>query len=214
MFLSKLVLDPTHSQVRRDLANPYEMHRTLSRIYAETPESKPARFLWRLEFRGDRVAEEGATVLLQSATAGCWTSLHGMPGYIRSLAADKPVPLDQLLDVGRHHVFRLACNPTVTRAGKRYGLAHEEGQLAWLARQGAQHGFAPMNVRIVRTERVSFRHGRADQRITLQVAQFDGLLRVVDPERMRLALVQGIGHSKAMGLGMLSVAPVMVRPLG
>ena len=96
MFLSKLVLDPTHSQVRRDLANPYEMHRTLSRIYAETPESKPARFLWRLEFRGDRVAEEGATVLLQSATAGCWTSLNGMPGYICQCRFKTDTPFRQL----------------------------------------------------------------------------------------------------------------------
>lgn len=207
MFLSKLVLDPNHAQARRDLANPYEMHRTLSRVYADSPDSKPARFLWRLEHGGDRVAEEGATVLLQSATVGYWHNLQGIPGYARNLAPDKPVPLDQLLEEGRHHVFRLACNATVTRAGKRYGLVREEEQLTWLARQGEQHGFAPEKVRIARSERASFRQGRAGQRITVQVVQFDGLLRVVDPARMRLALVKGIGHAKALGLGMLSVAP-------
>jgi CRISPR system Cascade subunit CasE len=208
MFLSKLVLDPNHAQARRDLANPYEMHRTLSRFYADSPDSKPARFLWRLEHSGDRVADEGASVLLQSATAGHWQNLQGMPGYTRSLAPDKPFPLDQLLGGGRHLVFRLACNPTVTRAGKRYGLVREEDQLAWLARQGAQHGFAPLKVRIARSERASFRQGRVGHRITVQVVQFDGLLRVGDPEQMQSALVQGIGHAKALGLGMLSIAPI------
>lgn len=208
MFLSKLVLDPNHAQARRDLANPYEMHRTLSRVYADSPDRKPARFLWRLEHRGDHVAEEGATVILQSAATGYWHNLQGIPGYTRNLATDKPVPLDKLLDVGCNRVFRLACNPTVTRAGKRYGLVREEDQLAWLAKQGAQHGFAPERVRIAHSERASFHQGRAGRRITLQVVQFDGLLRVVDSERMGLALVQGIGHAKALGLGMLSVAPI------
>lgn len=208
MFLSKLVLDPNHAQARRDLANPYEMHRTLSRVYADSPDSKPARFLWRLEHSGDGVADESTTVLLQSATPGHWQNLQSMPGYTRTLAPDKPVPLDQLLEVGRNRVFRLSCNPTVTRAGKRYGLVREEDQLAWLARQGAQHGFAPLKVRISRSERANFRQERVAQRITVQVVQFDGLLRVVDPEQMQLALVQGIGHAKALGLGMLSIAPI------
>ncbi|TVT59214.1 MAG: type I-E CRISPR-associated protein Cas6/Cse3/CasE [Azoarcus sp. PHD] len=208
MYLSKLVLDPNHAQARRDLANPYEMHRTLSRVYADSPDSKAARFLWRLEHSGDRAADEGATVLLQSASAGHWQNLQGMPGYTRNLAPDKPVQLDQLLEVGRNCMFRLACNPTVTRAKKRYGLERDEDQLEWLTRQGAQHGFTPTRIRIARSERISFRQGRAGHRITVQVVQFDGLLKVVDPERIGLALVQGIGHAKALGLGMLSIAPI------
>lgn len=208
MFLSKLVLDPNHPQARRDLANRYETHRTLSRVYADSPDSKPERFLWRLENSGARAAEEGATILVQSATVGHWQRLQDLQGYCRILHPDKPVSLERLLEVGRIHLFRLACNPTVTRTGKRYGLVHDEEQLAWLARQGVQHGFSLENVRITRSERVSFRQGQIGRRITLQVAQFDGVLRIVDPERMRFALVNGIGHAKALGLGMLSLAPV------
>lgn len=207
MFLSKLVLDPAHPQARRDLANAYEMHRTLSRVYAQSPDSPPARFLWRLEHNGARLPQEGATVLLQSATPGRWQCLQALPGYVRALNPDKEVHVEQLLQASRSHVFRLCCNPTVTRDGKRYGLLREEEQLAWLARQGRQHGFSPLNVRVCRSERVSHRQGRGSQRITLQVVQFDGLLRVEDLERLGLALVNGIGHGKALGLGMLSLAP-------
>ncbi|MFN3988449.1 MAG: type I-E CRISPR-associated protein Cas6/Cse3/CasE [Rhodocyclaceae bacterium] len=94
------------------------------------------------------------------------------------------------------------------RAGKRYGLVKDEEQLAWLARQGAQHGFALENVRISRSERISLRQGRTGQRITLQAVQFDGALRVVAPEQTQSALLNGIGHAKALGMGMLSLAPI------
>lgn len=209
MFLSKLVLDPTHPQARRDLANPYEMHRTLSRVYADSPDSPPARFLWRLEHNADHPPEEAAIVLLQSATPGRWKCLQERLGYVRALHPDKVVPVNQLLQASRSHVFRLCCNPTVTRNGKRFGLLSEEGQLAWLVRQGNQHGFAPLHARISRNERVSHRQGRGGGRITLQVVQFDGLLRAEKPAKLEQALVSGIGHAKALGLGMLSLAPVL-----
>jgi len=207
MFLSKLVLDPAHPQARRDLGNAYEMHRTLSRVYADSPESPPGRFLWRLEHNGDRLADDCATVLVQSATSGRWQCLQELPGYVRALYPDKAVAVGQLLQPGRSYVFRLSCNPTVTRDGKRYGLLREDEQLAWLARQGRQHGFSPLHARIGRSERVSHRQGRGGQRITLQVVQFDGLLRAEAPVQLGQALVSGIGHAKALGLGMLSIAP-------
>ena len=99
MFLSKLVLDPTHTQARRDLANAYEMHRTLSRVYADSPENAPARFLWRLEEGSDRRPGEGAIVLLQSATPGRWESLAELPGYAHAVFPDKAVKLAELMEI-------------------------------------------------------------------------------------------------------------------
>lgn len=206
MFLSKLVLDPTHPQARRDLANAYEMHRTLSRVYAADPDSKPERFLWRLEQSSQRSVGEGATVLVQAATVGRWQCIQEMPGYVWTIHQDKPVSLELVLEVERPHIFRLACNPTVTRAGRRYGLSEADEQMAWLARQGVQHGFALESARISRSERISLRQGEGGHRITLQVVQFDGVLRCVDRERMQYALLNGVGHAKALGLGMLSIA--------
>lgn len=208
MFLTKLVLNPTHPQARCDLANAYELHRSLSRVYATRPDSPPPRFLWRLEHTSRYLSPEtGATVLLQCATPGNWHRLQEIPGYVRALHPDKQVPVEQLLHPGRSLVFRLRCNPTVTRGGKRYGLKREDEQLAWLTRQGQRLGFLPLNCRISRNEQVSYRAGRGDRRITLQIVQFDGLLRVEEPQTLGQALVDGIGHGKALGLGMLSLAP-------
>ena len=37
---------------------------------------------------------------------------------------------------------------------------------------------------------------------------YDGILTVTDPDRFRDAQQTGVGHGKAMGLGLLSVAPI------
>lgn len=37
------------------------------------------------------------------------------------------------------------------------------------------------------------------------LALFDGLIEGIDPERLRLAVRSGLGHAKALGLGLLSL---------
>lgn len=49
MWISKLVLDLRSRSARRDLANPYEMHRTLSRAVSRALEEGKERLLWRVE---------------------------------------------------------------------------------------------------------------------------------------------------------------------
>jgi CRISPR system Cascade subunit CasE len=207
MYLTRLLLDPTHPQARRDLASAYEMHRTLSRAFVDSPEGAPRRFLWRLEAAANGAANGPATVLVQSATEGRWPVLNERAGYLCAAAAEKEVDLERLLQAGRLCVFRLLCNPTVTRDGKRVGLWRENDLHDWLRRQGTQHGLEPAAVRVGRNERASVRQGRDGHRITVQIVQFDGVLRITDAERLGAALVNGIGHAKAIGLGMLSLAP-------
>jgi len=43
--------------------------------------------------------------------------------------------------------------------------------------------------------------------VVLAVAQFDGVLQVTDPSGLLAAVRSGIGHGKAFGLGLISVAP-------
>lgn len=206
MYLTRLQLDPVHPQARRDLASAYEMHRTLSRAFAPSSDAPPSRFLWRLEPQAQDTADEPAVVLVQAAAQAHWQALDDWPGYLRCAVEEKRVDLDRLLLPGRSCWFRLLCNPTVTRNGKRLGLLREGEQHDWLVRQGRKHGFDLGGVRIGRSERVSWRRGRGGLRITVQVVQFDGLLRVDDPGPMATALCAGIGPGKALGLGMLSLA--------
>ena len=204
MFLSKLTLDPRHPQARRDLSDAYEMHRTLARAYAPDAETPPARFLWRLERRAD--FQPSSVVLVQSAQAADWSGLNALPGYASEILPNKAVDLETLLQPGARYRFRLLANPTVTREGKRYGLTREEEQLDWISRQGARHGFSVLGCIRGADERLQVKQGRGGNRITLHTALFEGVLQADSPETLRQSLVNGFGHGKALGLGLLSLA--------
>jgi CRISPR system Cascade subunit CasE len=48
----------------------------------------------------------------------------------------------------------------------------------------------------------------ANRLVTLAGVLFEGLLEVTDPDNLRLAIREGIGPGKAIGCGLLSVAPL------
>jgi CRISPR system Cascade subunit CasE len=204
MYLSKLTLNPLHPEARHDLGDAYEMHRTLARAYAPSAHPSLPRFLWRLE-PGVNISSS-ATLLVQSDVSATWSVLDTMPGYAAEVLGNKPVDLERLIEAGAGYRFRLLANPTVTRNGKRYGLTKEEEQFAWLSRQGEKHGFAVTAGQRLRNERIQMHQGRTGNRITVHSVLFEGLLRATDPARMRQAVSAGLGHGKALGLGMLSLA--------
>lgn len=206
MYLSKLTLDPRHPQARRDLADPYEMHRTLARAFAPDASAPPHRFLWRLERRAD--CQPSSVVLVQSAHSANWSVLDALSGYAESIHPDKPVDLEKLIRPASRYRFRLLANPTVTREGKRWGLIHEQDQLAWLARQGERGGFKVLGCVRAAEERLQVRQGRGGNRITVQTALFEGVLEAVNEQALRTSLLNGFGHAKALGLGLLSLARV------
>jgi CRISPR system Cascade subunit CasE len=56
--------------------------------------------------------------------------------------------------------------------------------------------------------RLDLRKPDSTKPITLVTARFDGVLRVTDVDRLRHALTHGIGHAKAFGCGLLTLAPL------
>jgi CRISPR system Cascade subunit CasE len=208
MFLSRLELDPAHPQARRDLSDPYEMHRTLVRAYAPDPKSPPTRFLWRLE--PSPVTRPSAVLLIQSETPADWTPIESLDGYARDIRANKPLELARLVRPGARYRFRLRANPTVTRDGKRHGLDREEEQLDWMSRQGAKWGFSLVGCVRGGSEQIRSRQGSTGRRITLRAVLFEGALETTDAERLRAAVQSGLGHGKAWGLGLLSLARIAI----
>jgi CRISPR system Cascade subunit CasE len=207
MYLSRLLLNPADPQARRDLADAYEMHRTLARVYAPDAKRPPARFLWRQE--RNAAGWPDGTVLVQSAEPGNWSVLrHGLQGYLQSIEADKVVDPAVLVQAGRRYRFRLKVNPTVTREGKRHGLVKEQEQLDWLVRQGQRHGFGVLGAVRSASERMSAR--QKGNRITVHSALFDGVLQASsEVDALRSVLTLGLGHAKSLGLGLLSLAPMV-----
>lgn len=201
MYLTRLSFDLCSAQVRRDLSDPYEMHRTLVRAFVADANQPPPRFLWRLE---PSVAGASPVLLVQSETAADWSALAALPNYLAKPVESKELALAGLLSDDIRYRFRLFANPTVTRNGKRYGLASEDAQLAWLARQGERLGFEIDTALVTASDLLTTR--KKERSISLQRACFEGRLRVTDAGRIASAVSNGIGHGKAFGLGLLSLA--------
>ena len=210
MYLSRLILNLRHRQVRTDLARPYEFHRTLLRAFPDHLAAGEERLLFRLE-TDPRRAEPVA--LVQSQLLPAWEQL---PADYLADALDDVNPAvksyDLALQAGRTLSFRLVANPTkrLSRSlskglekSKRVGLYKQEEQLDWLARKGEQHGFRVLAATVGRQDRSE----DSSHQITLLSVQFDGLLGVTEPDRLTAAVMDGIGSAKAFGCGLLSLAP-------
>ncbi|SPD72366.1 CRISPR-associated protein, Cse3 family [uncultured Desulfobacterium sp.] len=223
MFLNRIHLDLRCREVRRDLSDPYQLHSTLCRAFSE-PEKKCTKgeFLWRHEPETDPAGYP--RILIQSRTIPDWAAI-GVKGWLAK--ADPAINLKDRLKldairVGQRFRFRLRANPCVTRNGKRLGLLRLEEQETWLDRKGLQHGFslpvlAPLNSAELSRGRADVRvsqeqmlrcNQRSGNAIHIFSVLYDGILTVTDTDRFRNALQTGIGHGKAMGLGLLSVVPI------
>lgn len=211
MYLSRLILNPRSRQVQRDLADPYQLHRT---VMSGFPEDLPPeeRVLHRLD---DDQRSQRLVLLVQSQGRPDWSGLAD--DYLLPPDPYDPVGQNPALKAflpqlrrGQTLQFRLVANPTKRLgksygddAGKRVGLYDNEEQLAWLERKGKQGGFRLLSV-LPSQEQVA--EGRK-QPIKLFTVRFDGLLQVVEPEKFVDTLAQGIGSGKAFGCGLLSIAP-------
>jgi CRISPR system Cascade subunit CasE len=153
MFLSRLILDPRSRQVWNELAQPYEMHRTLMRAFPEVPscEETKARDKFSVLFRADvDEHKDCVTVYVQSSIEPEWSFLSDRNGYL----LEEPEPPKEVasayekLQNRQVLLFRLRANPTkrILKAtngesyleGKRVGLLREEEQIDWLMRKGKE----------------------------------------------------------------------------
>lgn len=215
MFLSRLLLNPRSRQVRRELSDPYQLHRTIMRAF---PEKLPSdeRVLFRLD---EMDAGRSLVLLVQSAEKPNWKHLevqekdYLLPEEVEPNPAIKQ--FDLRLHAGQQLRFRLRANPTVKkdREGKKQGrrvpLLREEDQLAWLQRKLKQSGAALLDARVVREQKRVAQVHRPEliHKASLSAVRFEGILQVEAPEILEQAIRLGIGSAKGLGFGLLSVAP-------
>jgi CRISPR system Cascade subunit CasE len=223
MFLNRIHLDLRCREARRDLSDPYQLHSTLCRAFSRPSGKCPeGEFLWRLEPETDPSGLP--RILVQSEAIPDWPAIS----VERWLAkTDPPVDLKarlklDLLEIGQRFRFRLRANPSVTRNGKRLGLLGLKEQEEWIERKGLQHGFSlpklpsfdPLETPKRRTdvliseEQMLRGKQHSGNPIRIFSVLYEGMLVVTEPDKFKDALQTGIGHGKAMGLGLLSVVPI------
>jgi len=218
MFLTRFTIDPTRRGARKLLASPQAMHAAVRAAFPspEDYERPGVRTLWRLDTKagGDihlYLASPGRPDLAHlvdqagRATEEAWTT-RPYAGLLASLR------------IGQRWTFRLTANPTHSgrktpeaKDTQRFGRLRADEQVQWLMNRSARHGFTVAtqqdgqpNLTLHRRQTLSFRRGL--HTVTLTTATYDGVLDVTDADAFRRALTGGIGHAKAYGCGLLTIA--------
>jgi CRISPR system Cascade subunit CasE len=225
LFLSRLFLNPHNRDVRRDLADCHNLHRTIMNAFPQA-DGSAARDEFGVLFRVESQRDGKVILLVQSQVEPDWSRLLG--GYLLEAGGNpacKPVSSHYAgLETGQRLLFRLLANPTKRVSaknteedarwrGKRIELRSEEDQIAWLRRKGDAAGFRLLAARVNRavpnvqtTPRPKTSGWREKSRLSFGSALFNGELEISDAERFRQALSDGVGSGKAYGFGLLSIA--------
>jgi CRISPR system Cascade subunit CasE len=219
VYLTRFRINTARRSARKLFTSPQAMHAAVLAGFADPPacgDGRP-RVLWRLDGAGhDQVlyiASPGEPDLSHLVEQAGWptTETWQTRKYADFLAA---------LEAGQRWAFRLTANPVRngrvdSRPGtRRLGHVTVDQQRQWLLSRAERAGFrlpkaATGEPDIIVHGRQTYSFPRDGGRVTLRVATFDGHLEVVDAEAFRTALTTGIGHAKAYGCGLMTLARPM-----
>jgi CRISPR system Cascade subunit CasE len=225
MYLTQMLLNPQRRATRELVMSPQRMHAAVLAGFLPGAAAR-GRVLWRL----DSDSRHELSLYVVSPEAPSFDALAEQAGWSSTpvwRTADYRRFLERL-GSGQRWVFRLVANPirNVRDAspdsagsrlprGSRVPLIKEADQREWLLGRAASNGFGVVpgasggpNLSVTRSARHRFgRHSDGvNHRVTLQTAQFDGLLEVVDVSALRRALTEGVGAGKGYGCGLLTLA--------
>lgn len=199
MFLSRVHVSWPRSK------SAYALHQALWELFPDRPHAD-RDFLFRVEQEKTGL---GVLVLMQSKQVPVDSAEAVEVQAIRSYALN--------LAQGRRVRFLIKANPIKTikdEKGRknakgevktcRVPLIKEEEQLQWLARKF--EGVAELEeVHLSPCLPMYFKKSTHAGKIV--PVRFEGVARVADPEAFALLMEKGVGPAKALGCGMLSIAP-------
>lgn len=224
MYLTRFQINPQRREARKLLASPHAMHAAVLSGFAtpQLADAEAGRVLWRVDHNTDHrtflylisPSEPDLTHLVENAG---WPTLENTwqtRVYDDFLASLKD---------GQQWAFRLTANPVrngrppgerfADTTTKRYGHVTVQQQRAWLLERAERAGFqitvgALEEPDVIVHSRSTQTFRRGGSRVTLRIATYDGQLEVTDATALRRTLVRGLGHAKAYGCGLLTLAPL------
>lgn len=220
LYFTRFQLNPQRRGTLRLLASPQRIHAAVLSTYPPDTHTNPAetRILWRL----DNPSKHEFNLFITGPARPSFEALQEQCGWSQQQTW-KTAPYAPFLDklnAGQRWVFRLTANPTRSTAGTRGTRGTRSPhvtpaqQLAWLVDRQHKHGFEiathgeEPQVRISNRERAAFTKGIDQERskVTFARAQYDGVLSVTNPDRLRTSLTHGIGRAKSYGCGLMTLA--------
>lgn len=184
-LFTRVTLNPVNPDVRKVLCSPEAIHAVVSA--ATSGSSRP---LWRLD--GDRlyiVSDQLDTDRLEARL--------GKP--VISTLDYRPF-LDKLQN-GETRRFALTATPVVSKDGKRTPLRTPAGMHQWAEGKLTQAGARLDALDILDVHATRF--NRQGRKLTFHTVEYTGVLTVTDRDKLTHAMLAGIGHGKAYGLGLM-----------
>lgn len=221
MFLTRFQMNPQRRETLRLLASPQRMHAAVLGLFPPGPESAAGeRVLWRL----DEPARHLRTLYIVSQDRPSMEGLQESSGWSQKPSWETAdyQPFLGRLAAEQQWRFRLTANPTravrPADGGRGRVVPHRTAayQQAWLVERSQGLGFViaqgevGSQVQVTRRAVDTFvkNDGGDRRRPTITRVQYDGLMTVADPDRLRKVLTGGIGRAKAYGCGLMTLAPV------
>ncbi|HME50576.1 MAG TPA: type I-E CRISPR-associated protein Cas6/Cse3/CasE [Candidatus Lokiarchaeia archaeon] len=170
MYLSKIMLNPRNRNVARDLADCYQMHRSIMSMFPTMAEpTTSARNDMGVLFRVEQELRGNSIIfILQSKVE---PNVDMLPsGYVNESSGSNsiaPVSIKNIdsfvnhINAGTTYRFRLRANPTWKTGttskeerlsgkqksnGKRAALSREQDRIDWIVRKGLENGFELLSV--------------------------------------------------------------------
>jgi CRISPR system Cascade subunit CasE len=225
MFLTRFHFNPARRGARKLLGSPHATHAAVRAAFASAAayERAGARTLWRLDNPAPGniilyIVSPGQPDLTHLVEQAGWPTLPEASWETRSYDG-----LLASLEPKQRWAFRLTANPVhsgrkteESKDTQRFGYLREREQAQWLTDRAARYGFCVIaqadgtpNLALHHRQTVTFKRGNGN--VTLVTTTFDGVLEIVDADMFRRSLINGIGHAKAYGCGMLTLAPLPER---
>lgn len=226
MYLTQMPLNPQRRSTRDLIVSPQRLHAAVLAGFLPGA-SERGRVLWRLDADGPHELN----LYVVSAEPPSFDALVEQAGWTAN-----PVwrtvdygPFLSRLEPGQRWVFRLVANPVRNvrdapssgdrgasrQRGRRVPLIKEPDQREWLLSRSGRLGFrvadgaaGGANLSVTRGQRRRFDRRKEDETwsVTLQTAQFDGVLEIVDVDAFRRTLSEGAGGGKGYGCGLMTLA--------
>ena len=212
MYLTRMELDTEKRATRKLLCSRSKIHGMVESAFSGGRE----RRLWRLDTLGGGLyllilSEEKPQLALAVLT-------YGVPeaGFVTK---SYDTLLERITAQSRWH-FRLVANSTLSKSrastGKRgqvcgcVGVGQQED---WLRKRAEAHGFqvGEEDFRVVGNDWHTFykqetrEREKAEKRVLLREATYEGVLTVTDVDKFKELLCNGLGRGKAYGMGLLTV---------
>ena len=201
MFLSIIKLNLSKRETLIALSNPQRFHGAVSKIFYGKENERP---LWRVDsYKGNY---DFLLLSREIPNLICFVNQFGIEDDLGSVTTKDYFPFLNGIANGQTWSFRLTANTVITKNGHCVPVVGTENQISWLSDKSKNKGFDIDLISFCKTEKSLFQKGGgSDKKSFLSATTFDGILTVNKKDTFVDTLINGIGHGKAYGMGLITL---------